>query len=81
MPHLLYAILLVKITLTYSKDSQLEFSFGEKQMILKIENDEDPLSKAIEFCLSNNDDSVKANAAAYLQHLSYNDDGIKAKTR
>lgn len=27
------------------------------------------------------DDSVKANAAAYLQHLSYNDDGIKAKTR
>ena len=27
-------------------------------MILKIENDEDPLSKAIEFCLSNNDDSL-----------------------
>lgn len=27
------------------------------------------------------DESVKANAAAYLQHISYNDDGIKAKTR
>ncbi|KAL8618746.1 hypothetical protein ACOMHN_015156 [Nucella lapillus] len=31
--------------------------------------------------LSYPDNGVKANAAAYLQHVCYNDDGIKAKTR
>ncbi|XP_076450470.1 uncharacterized protein LOC143286689 isoform X3 [Babylonia areolata] len=38
------------------------------------------LQEVIDY-LSYPDDSVKANAAAYLQHISYNDDGIKAKTR
>ncbi|XP_025087808.1 armadillo repeat protein deleted in velo-cardio-facial syndrome homolog isoform X2 [Pomacea canaliculata] len=38
------------------------------------------LQEVIEY-LSSPDDSIKANAAAYLQHLSFNDDGIKAKTR
>jgi len=31
--------------------------------------------------LSHEDDLIKANAAAYLQHLTYMDDNIKAETR
>lgn len=31
--------------------------------------------------LSHENDAVKANAAAYLQHLTYLDDNIKAQTR
>ncbi len=34
----------------------------------------------IEF-LSHRSNAIKANAAAYLQHLCYMDDNIKAKTR
>lgn len=31
--------------------------------------------------LSHENDAVKVNAAAYLQHLTYMDDNIKAQTR
>ena len=31
--------------------------------------------------MSHENDAVKANAAAYLQHLTYMDDNIKAQTR
>lgn len=38
------------------------------------------LHEVIEF-LSNPNNVIKANAAAYLQHLCYLDDPVKAKTR
>ncbi|KAI3384067.1 hypothetical protein SNEBB_000280 [Seison nebaliae] len=38
------------------------------------------LAEVIEF-LSDDDDRKKANAAAYLQHLCYNDDEVKTRTR
>ena len=38
------------------------------------------LSEVIEF-LNNPNSVIKANAAAYLQHLCYMDDPVKAKTR
>ncbi|CAF0776557.1 unnamed protein product [Didymodactylos carnosus] len=38
------------------------------------------LQEVIEY-LAHTSDVIKENAAAYLQHLCYNDDGIKAKTR
>ena len=38
------------------------------------------LPEVIEF-LSHRSNAIKANAAAYLQHLCYMDDNIKAKTR
>ena len=38
------------------------------------------LHEVIEF-LSNPNSVIKANAAAYLQHLCYMDDPVKAKTR
>ena len=38
------------------------------------------LHEVIEF-LSHPSNSIKANAAAYLQHLTYGDNDVKAKTR
>lgn len=38
------------------------------------------LQEVIEY-LSHTSDVIKENAAAYLQHLCYNDDNIKSKTR
>lgn len=38
------------------------------------------LSEVIDF-LSHENDVVKANAAAYLQHVSYMDDNVKVETR
>ena len=38
------------------------------------------LPEVIEF-LSHPNDNIKANAAAYLQHLTYQDDDMKGKTR
>jgi len=38
------------------------------------------LPEVIEF-LSHPNDAIKANAAAYLQHLSYGNNEIKTKTR
>lgn len=38
------------------------------------------MHEVIEF-LSNPNSVIKANAAAYLQHLCYMDDPVKAKTR
>ena len=38
------------------------------------------LPEVIEF-LRHPSNAIKANAAAYLQHLTYMDDGVKAKTR
>ena len=38
------------------------------------------LPEVIEF-LGHDSNAIKANAAAYLQHLCYMDDGVKAKAR
>jgi catenin delta-2 len=38
------------------------------------------LEEVIEY-LCHTSDTIKENAAAYLQHLCYNDDSIKSKTR
>ena len=38
------------------------------------------LEEVIEY-LTHTSDVIKENAAAYLQHLCYNDDNIKSKTR
>ncbi len=38
------------------------------------------LPEVIDF-LSHPSNAIKANAAAYLQHLCYMDDGVKAKTK
>ena len=53
-----FTLLLLKITTTCAKDLQLKFLFGDEQVVLKIEEDEDPLRKAIEFCVSNDEDSL-----------------------
>ncbi len=38
------------------------------------------LQEVIDY-LGHKDDDIKAHAAAYLQHLTFMDDGMKAKTR
>ena len=51
-------------------------------LFLKLEQRwRDPdLQEVIEY-LSHTSDVIKENAAAYLQHLCFNDDNIKSKTR
>ena len=58
MRNTLFTLLLLKITSICAKDLQLEFSYGDEQVVLKIKEDEDPLRKAIEFCVSNDEDSL-----------------------
>lgn len=58
------------------------FNFHSNSFVFCLEQRwRDPdLQEVIEY-LSHTSDVIKENAAAYLQHLCFNDDNIKSKTR
>ncbi|XP_055898976.1 splicing regulator ARVCF-like isoform X3 [Biomphalaria glabrata] len=67
---------LEQLHLTAAEDGPRTPSIDGRNMSLR----EPDLQEVIDF-LSSPDNSVKASAAAHLQHLVYKEDGLKAKTR
>ena len=84
---LLWGCVSKKIILKNHVDFRLEnisslliFSFFKLSGVAGVHWRDPDLHEVIEF-LNNPNNVIKANAAAYLQHLCYMDDPVKAKTR